>query len=276
VTVNLSSSELRLACTALFGAPDLPGHDGDEWPRALRSAFRRRVFETHPDRAQALGRSEEELRHEFTVVNEAYQLLSSLPVVSAAPAFQAAPQPAQRPVTKPTFVRTARPFPQRPQRPQPARPHCAHARAPAPGKADRFYQGPLPSRPLLLGEYLYYSGRISWESLIDALLWQRRGHQPIGRLAVQWGYLTAAELQQRLRQHRWQHHSRGAQQERFGEFLLRRGEITSFQLLALLGRQKRLRRRIGEFFLERGLCEAGELEAAVRWQSARKGGADEG
>jgi hypothetical protein len=269
VTVILSSSELRLACTALFGAPDLPGQSGEEWPRALRSAFRRRVFETHPDRAQALGRSEEELRREFTVVNEAYQLLSALEAQPSSPP----PAPVQQ---RPTFVRTARPAQQRSARAQPPRrtPHGAPQSAPR--KAERFYTGPLPQRPLRLGEYLYYSGRISWQALIDALSWQRRGHQPIGKLAVQWGYLTAAELQQLLRQHQWQRQRRTEEQERFGEFLLRRGEITGFQLLALLGRQKRLRRPLGAFFIERGLCGKGEVEAIVEWQSAPTSGAQEG
>jgi hypothetical protein len=262
VTVNLSPNDLRAACTALFGAPDLPGHHGDGWSAALRSAFRRRVFETHPDRAQALGRSEQELREEFSLVNEAYQLLSSLPPPEPWQAVQG-PPPAPR------FVRTVRPFEQRrhraaAQRPPPARPRPA----PPPARPqERYYAGPLPQRALRLGEYLYYSGLISWQALIDAISWQRRGHQQLGKLAVQWGYLSPDELRLLLRRHQWQR----LEGERFGEFLLRHGEITGFQLLALLGRQKRLRRPLGEFFVERGLCAPAELDAIARWQAGRRG-----
>ncbi len=39
------------------------------------------------------------------------------------------------------------------------------------------------------------------------------------------------------------------------------GYLTSFQLLAVLGRQLRLQRRIGEFFVERGLLQPDELDA---------------
>jgi len=54
--------------------------------------------------------------------------------------------------------------------------------------------------------------------------------------------------------------TRGANGVPFGEFAVRLGYLTSFQVLALLGRQLRLQRRIGEFFVERGMVEAGEID----------------
>ncbi len=53
---------------------------------------------------------------------------------------------------------------------------------------------------------------------------------------------------------------RGAQQVPFGEFAVRMGYLTSFQLLAVLGRQLRMQKRIGEFFVEHGFIEASEID----------------
>jgi hypothetical protein len=251
VTVNLSQSELRVACTSLFGAPELPGHLEGEWRSAVRSAFRRRVFETHPDRALALGRSEEELRAEFSQVNEAYQLLSSLPpprVVIQAPRPQRAPA-------------QARPAPQR-ARPPVTPPRAQPAPRPQQPAGERFHEGPLPDRRLRLGEYLYYSRRISWRTLIEALSWQRRSHQPLGQLALRWGRITEGDLLRLLRRHRLERHLG----HKLGELLVREGLLTGFQLQALLGQQQRLRPALGGFFLEHGLCAPHELEAIVAWQ----------
>jgi len=39
--------------------------------------------------------------------------------------------------------------------------------------SDHFYFGPMPKFKLLIGQYRYYSGRISWKVLIDAIAWQK-------------------------------------------------------------------------------------------------------
>lgn len=51
-------------------------------------------------------------------------------------------------------------------------------------------------------------------------------------------------------------------QEPFGEYALRSGFLTRHQLLAAIGRQGRLQRRIGEYFVEQGLLDARALDAA--------------
>jgi hypothetical protein len=51
-------------------------------------------------------------------------------------------------------------------------------------------------------------------------------------------------------------------QEPFGEYALRRGFLTRLQVLAAIGRQGRLQRRIGEYFVEHGLLDAAALDAA--------------
>ncbi len=52
----------------------------------------------------------------------------------------------------------------------------------------------------------------------------------------------------------------GANGVPFGEWAVRLGYLTQFQLLAALGRQLRLQRPIGEFFVARGILDADDVE----------------
>jgi hypothetical protein len=115
----------------------------------------------------------------------------------------------------------------------------------------------LPRRPLRFAEFLYYSGRVSWRNLVEAVAWQRRQRPAIGRIAVEWGHLSDEEVRQILERRRRE----GPATEPFGEYASRLGFITRAQLLALLGRQRRLQRRIGQFFIEAGLLQEGEVQS---------------
>jgi hypothetical protein len=64
-----------------------------------------------------------------------------------------------------------------------------------------------------------------------------------------------------------------------GEYAVRQGLLTQFQRLALLGRQIRLQRRIGEYLVEQGLVapeEIDELRRRIAWHNARQGPGAEG
>jgi hypothetical protein len=116
----------------------------------------------------------------------------------------------------------------------------------------------VPGRRLRLAEFLYYSGRVSWSQFVAAVAWQRRQRPSLGRIAVELGFLhqrtVASLLEQRRRE--------GMASEPFGAYAIRQGWLTAAQLLAMLGRQQRLQRRIGVFFIEHGLLEETELEEA--------------
>lgn len=206
----------------LFGPAFVPPGDpaAEDWRRRVREAWRRQALESHPDRAAALGRDEEELAGEFQALSEAYRVLC--PSQPAAPRAPAPPSPA------------------RPPRPP----------------VDHVHRGTLPRRRLLFAEYLYYSGRVSWRNLVEAVAWQRRQRPPIGRLAVACGQLSEAQVREVLAARR-----RGRDPAPFGEWARDLGLLTRGQLLALLGRQRRQQRRIGEFFIEAGLLDAGEIPA---------------
>jgi hypothetical protein len=246
--VELTHEEVLAAGRLLFG-PAFGAH-ARGWREALRATYRRRALETHPDRARAVGRSEAELALEFHAVADAYRVLST---VRAWPARRAAPPPARRPAARPVprdGARGSRPAAE-PARAasRPARPRPAGASA-----------GPLPARRLRLAEYLHHAGYVPLSARVEAVAWQRARRPPIGRIAVAFGFLAPADVAALLSRRR----ASGASGLRFGEFAVREGLLTPFQLLACLGRQLKGHRRIGSFFVERGLVGEAELEEALR------------
>jgi hypothetical protein len=259
-----------------------PGFAADEawWRDRLRATYRRRALESHPDRARALGRSETDLAREFNAIAEAYRLLSQM---------RAGPTPAPSSVADgpPTAHRARRaegwraraahraatsagsagpsPTPRPPAAKRPASrearpgPEAGPGTPPRPG-GPRVRAGvrpeDLPRRRLRFAEFLYYTGRVPWTAFVDAIAWQRAQRPALGRIAVEFGFLrpeVVAEVLERRRRD-------AAQSTPFGEYALRIGYLTSFQLLAALGQQLRLQRRIGEYFVERGHIEAGDVD----------------
>jgi hypothetical protein len=213
--------ETERALDLLFGANRPATAGGEGFRREVREAFRRRALETHPDRAQALGRSEASLAEDFRRLSAAYELLSRDEGVPGA-------------------------------RPPPSRERARSARPPR----DHLSRAPLPQRQLLFAEFLYYSGRASWRNLVEAVAWQRRQRPAIGRIAVEWGHLSDEEVREILDRRRRDHAD-----EPFGEYARRAGFLSAGQLLALLGRQRRQQQRIGQFFVESGILEPGEIAA---------------
>ena len=235
--------------------------DGQAWRVDLKTTYRRRALETHPDRARSIGRSETDLSLEFRRVAEAYRVLSQLaggPLPGGAPASEppAPPRPTHPRPPRPSRTGAAPRAPRAAAQPAPEPP--APARADVPGHRIRYSVHPeqMPRRKLRFAEYLYYSGRVPWTVFVEALSWQRGQRPQVGRIAVEWGFLEPDDVGRILEERRRQ----AAQKVPFGEFAVRLGYLTSFQLLAILGRQLRLQRRIGEFFVAHGFIEPGELD----------------
>jgi hypothetical protein len=242
--LDLSVEDVVAAGRVLFG-PAFRA-DGLGWRVDLKTTYRRRALETHPDRASATGRSESDLSREFRRVSEAYRILSQLaagPLPTPARGAAAAPTPPPPRAARPPPAGGAR------RRDVPGGP----ARREAPREA-------LPRRRLRLAEYLYYTGRVPWTAFVEAISWQRGQRPPVGRIAVEWGFLEPEDVSRILEERR----VRDAGRVPFGEFAVRLGYLTSFQVLAVLGRQLRGQRRIGEFFVERGLLEPAELDELRR------------
>jgi hypothetical protein len=204
----------------------------------LKSTFRRRALGTHPDRASLLDQDPTLLGQRFAAVHAAYRTLSAHLSRNA-------------PVLEPG------PTPSRPRRRQPGYggPETSQAEPRRRSATDHYYQGPLPGRPLLLGEYLYFSGLVPFGVLVDAICWQRRQRPLIGQLAVQLDILTPEAVSEILALRR----RNGRAGDRFVRFARAAGYLTPYHRAVLLGGQRRLQRPIGEYFVERGLLGRADL-----------------
>ncbi|HWR98704.1 MAG TPA: hypothetical protein VN317_09820 [Candidatus Methanoperedens sp.] len=230
-------AELLEACRVLFGREFAPASLEFIREAGLRAAWRRRAFQTHPDRIveQAAKR-----RHSdrFIEARRAYGVLLEHLVrrtQHGAPAAGRAPHSggAGRP----------------PARPRPpgdtARRVCDHLIAPA-----------IPRRRLRLGEYLYHARVISLSTLVDALVWQRRQRDRFCEVGRRWGYLSETEMRLLL--------ARRRPNEQIGATAQRLRLLTSFQVRTVLWFQQSRQQPLGSFFVLRGHLSPTALDSLLR------------
>jgi hypothetical protein len=110
----------------------------------------------------------------------------------------------------------------------------------------------MPSRPLLFGHYLYYSGAITWRTIVAALIWQRKQRPRLGELGYRLGWLRPHDIQSIV----CDRHDPLP----FGESAIQRGLLTAMQVRVLLYRQQQSQRKFGEYFLEKRLMSGAGLE----------------
>jgi len=250
--------ELFRACEIIFG----PGLDISRefldylQPDGIKSAYRKRAMETHPDRiihlegGQTLLRQHHDLFHS---VQEAYENLTTF--LTARENGYRLP-PAIRP--KAAANRPARPRPAQPARK--AKPEAGSTRGydRTCGRpfvfwdTDSLYQGELPNRRLLLGHFLYYSGLINWKTIIQALIWQRNERPRLGEIGRRFGLLSEADITSILRTRRIL--------QPFGQAALELGLLNQAQIQLLVAHQKRIQKKFGEFFLEKQILSPHELQ----------------
>lgn len=113
------------------------------------------------------------------------------------------------------------------------------------------YRGPMPNCPLLFGRYLYYSGIISLHTIGQALVWQRSQRPRLGEIGRRFGWLTDQDTFKILR---YRH-----ERKLFGELALRLGLLTVDQLHTILLQQKKLHKRIGQYFIEKNYWDGDML-----------------
>ena len=256
-TISLAEPDLVHACRILFGADLHITSDFLEYIQlsGVKSAYRRKALETHPDRLAARGGEELSLGPAdlFRQVQQAYQDLTS---------YLEARE-------RGDFLHTSpfrgEDFKAGRQKSEFRRPH-SQARPTANSK-DRFstdrpetlYKGSLPQRPLLFGHFLYYSGLITWRMIIQALLWQRTQRPRLGQLGQRFGWLSTEDILEVLRDSRVS--------RPFGQTALDMGLLNERQLKLLLFQQKRLQKKIGEFFLREKILTPAQLnDLLARYQ----------
>ena len=102
----------------------------------------------------------------------------------------------------------------------------------------------MPGRTLMFGEYLFYSGAVSWDALIGAIVWQRRQRPRFGEIARRWGWITERDILAGFGERK---HG-----EQLGQSLVRLGILSEIQLNMLIRRQRGLQSPIGEYFVANG------------------------
>ncbi len=200
-------------------------------PSELKSAYRKKAFETHPDRAKSLGKVQVEMDKRFREVITAYERLSTF-IQGNNVSVLTCKSPTQKNSNKATTRQKAE------------RKASSH-----------FYKGYIPKRKLLIGQFLYYSGIISWITLSKAIVWQRKQRPLIGQIARNWGMLSTDDIKEIL--------TGRSYKEYFGEYARRKGYITHFEFLALIGKQHKLQLPIGEYFIKQGIFSTNGMDRMI-------------
>jgi|WetSurMetagenome_2_1015567.scaffolds.fasta_scaffold00023_77 hypothetical protein len=222
--VNIVDISVIRACRILFGkelAFTLDFLRSLE-PGSVKSAYRRRALETHPDRFITSDPSYmREQTIKFVEVTTAYKRLNDF--------IDSREQTSRDPFARAWQAGSHQQKP-KPEAGQP--------------KQSRFYSGNIPRRSLPFGEYLYYTGAIPHHVLVEALMWQRGLRPRFGDIALNWKLFPAAALEEIVRNKRFG--------ELLGESAIRLGMLSRFQVNTVLFFQRKKQRPIGEYFITNG------------------------
>jgi hypothetical protein len=230
------------ACRALFGQETCisPSFLMSLKPNTLKTAFRKKAKESHPDLFAAHGIHVQRTKAEsFRAAAEAYDIMrrycerrDRMRVHAHRRQSNAATRPV-RPAPEPAATRTFRVDEQ-----------------------GWLYQGVVPERRLEIGRYLYYRGRIPYHVLLRALAWQMRQRPTLGAIAKSWGWLNDDQIRAILG-------LRSSGSVRFGQRALHLGLLSSYQARILLSYQRTLQKKLGLYFVERGHLTQAEMDGVV-------------
>lgn len=237
--------ELYKACRLIFGQELPVSREFLEYIQVsgIKSAFRKKAFEIHPDRAAFHGKGKNGKDDSgFCSVREAYETLTSyvrarergfrfsgLRPHNGSSVFQSRARGKRNGTAVSSVVRPS------------ATPPWKYS-----GKNElkkNTSRLTLPRRRLLFGQYLYYTGHIGWSDLVQALVWQRKQRPRLGEIARQQGWLNSGDISTVLR------HS--TPRNPFGKTARQLGLLSDSQLHSLVWRQKRMQKKFGEYFVEK-------------------------
>jgi len=224
--------QLYKACLLLFG-PDIEiSRDFLHYiqPSGIKSAYRKMALLTHPDRLSSSGENERRRSTDrFIETNRAYELLNNF-IQSRDRRMRSRARNVKRGFCN-DFGNGSR-------------------------RQGNFYSGRVPERGLPLGQFLFYSGKISWEALIKAIIWQRKQRPKVGEIAKGWGLLSDEQIMSLITNRK--------PGEPLGEAAVRLRLLKPHQVNTLLFYQKRLQRPFGEYFLINKILNGNELDASLR------------
>ncbi len=264
MNVSNTHSELFRSCEILFGSElHVSGEFLDYLQvSGVKSAFRKRALETHPDRQAGKDPLvQRENTALFSSVRDAYEnllgFLREKEAIQPPPEFPRSKAPTTTPANgrKTTAQRTAHtqqrqgPAPRRPIKP--ISPSDENYRNTGFTSTERYYQGSLPDRQLLFGHFLYYSGLANWRTIARVLTWQRTERPRIGELGRRFGIFDHEDISTIM------HYKKPFSP--FGQTACTLGMLSEQQLRVLIFQQKRLQKKFGTILLEKNLLKDYEL-----------------
>ncbi|MCB2184135.1 MAG: DnaJ domain-containing protein [Desulfobulbaceae bacterium] len=263
--------ELYHACRIIFGAELSVSREFLEYIQlsGVKSAFRKKAMETHPDRmADKSPLVRRRSAHTFHAVQQAYEKLARY-VDARDKGFRFT---GKKPVAAGAYRRSrAGATPNWMSTPprnnfSSVKNRWHKARDGHPGNqsgknrntfhAKGRYKGTVPQRRLLFGHFLYYSGLADWNTIVKAIVWQKK--QPrLGEIAVARGWLTRDDVFHVLRE-------LPRASLPFGQLAVRQGVLTKMQVHVLLAQQKRQHKRFGEFFVLQKILTSQQLTLVLK------------
>ena len=244
----MNASTLLQACRVLFGGDVVISEAflGYLQPNGLKSVYRKRVRECHPDRLQASACGDIAAFH---AVQQAYQILAvylqerencSLPKFETEPAT---PPATASTVDQFLSLRGIGPFILQPSHRLPSSPAAS---------IDRLYRGILPSRRLLFGNFLYYCGLTTWRTITAVLVQQKILRPRFGELGTRYGMLRPEDVPRILA-------AIGTRRRIFGEAAMSLGMLDEKQVQTLLYCQQQQQKKFGAILVEKKLITTQEL-----------------
>jgi len=235
----ITDTEVVRACEVLFGNTININKDFIHamQPGGVKSAYRRQAKENHPDLFAANPvHIQQKQTDRFREIIRAYDTLNLY-------FKQLGDHPKQ---ANTATSHAARPDKQKNTASRPS----------ASADKDAHYRGNIPLQTLQIGQYLYYRGKITFDALIQSLIWQRKQRPSMGDIALQWGWIDSEGLE-RI-------NKACDRQRRFGEKAVEMGLLTVFQVNAILLNQSSQQDRLGIYFVQNNMLTEDELDLLVR------------
>ncbi len=268
--ITIAEQDLFKACRVLFGGEIQINRDFLEYlqPNGIKTAYRRRARETHPDMLTDLGEAASRRGTElFHGVQQAYESLRSyldarergLAQFQAAPMNKAGGSAAatrrwpqnqswnQRPQAADKKQASPRRQPKQSSSQRPG--WAANYRQTSPGRQ-------IPPRKLLFGHYLFYSGVTNWQTIINALIWQRTKRPRLGEIGKSFGWLTSGDIVHILKSRQLS--------DSFGCSAVKLGLLTENQVRLMVFKQQRQQKKFGEYFVHHKLLTHSQLERLIK------------
>lgn len=235
--------------------------------KKIKSAYRSKALETHPDRAKLLGVNEKVLAIKFNEISCAYKdLYEFISRSTIQPVVSVKSRPAYRPCysadnnnknrSESQFRYTGKTEKSSYNEGKKRSSHKHSEKGESKGYKWNKKQGITKNFRLLFGQYLFFSGYITFSALLDAIFWQRKQRDLYGKIALKWGIIKKSDILIILKGRK--------PMEKFGDCALRLGYINQFQHNAILFKQTKMQKQLGEYFIKKGIISRIELQRILQ------------